>query len=335
MRAALALGVLLALTTVQAAEPQTTADSGADALPPVCGEPTGSDVKAAQAILKGYGTGGFGVRTAGPQAQAYFDNGMQLAHAFAHGAATGAFKAAERADPTCAMCAWGEAWSRGPTINYPIDEATQKDLLALTNKAAVLAEGGPDKERRLIAALQKRYQAGGGSGPGDYAFAKAMDELARAYPDDSETAVMADDAWMIPAAMTFSDENVDRAVALLEGVLAKKPNDTAAIHFYIHATEMDHYGARALPYAQKLQALAPSSSHLTHMPSHTYFWVGHYRAAEQSNLDAVGIDKANAVRLEQKGGVFGLSYHFHNVQFAIGPSPAIIAEPMANWTLWK
>jgi hypothetical protein len=77
----------------------------------------------AHAILTGYGTGGFKVRTASPEAQAYFDNGMQLAHAFAHQPATEAFREAERLDPTCAMCVWGEAWSLGPTLNYQIDAA--------------------------------------------------------------------------------------------------------------------------------------------------------------------------------------------------------------------
>ena len=133
----------------------------------------------AKALLTGYGTGGFAVTTTSAQAQAYFDNGMQLAHAFAHTAATSAFKRAEQLDPTCAMCVWGEAWSRGPTLNYTIDAKEQAEAAALADKAAVLAAGGPSKERALIAALQQRYRDGGGGGSGDYAFARAMDDLAR------------------------------------------------------------------------------------------------------------------------------------------------------------
>lgn len=273
----------------------------------------------AKALLKGYGTGGFQVRTSNPEAQAYFDNGMQLAHAFAHKAAIAAFRHAEELDPNCAMCAWGEAWSRGPTINYPIDKKTQADLVVLADKAAVLAEGGPAKERALIAALQKRYHDGGGAGRGDVAFAAAMDDLAKADPDDNEIAVVAADAWMIPwAGSDGSKGRLDRAVELLEGALKRKPDDTAAIHFYIHATEGSGFGTRALPYAEKLQALAPAASHLVHMPSHTYFWAGRYRQAEQSNLDAVAIDQANAERLKPQGGVFGLGYHNHNVQYGEG-----------------
>jgi hypothetical protein len=130
--------------------------------------------------------------------------------------------------------------------------------------------------------------------------------------------VIAADAWMIPAATHTNRAHLDRAIEILETVLRWSPNDTGAIHFYIHATEMDGVGVRALSYAERLQALAPAASHLTHMPSHTFFWAGRYFAAEQSNLDAVEIDKLNADRLKPKDGVFGLSYHGHNVQFGEG-----------------
>ena len=301
-------------TLLGAAEPAASPPSA-----PIChAEAKPSDAQPAKALLTGYGTGGFKIATQSPEAQAYFDNGMQLAHAFAHGAATSAFKRAEQLDPTCAMCVWGEAWSRGPTINYPIDKAEQADLAGLVRKAAVLAAGGPSRERAMIAALAARYRDGGGKGPGDDAFARAMDALARAWPGDNEIAVIAADAWMIPASHRTNRDHLDRAIDMLEAVLRRAPDDTGAIHFSSHATEMDGVGAKALPYAQKLQALAPAASHLVHMPSHTYFLAGWYRAAEQSNLDAVAIDAANAERLGLKDGAFGLTYHGHNVQYGEG-----------------
>src|SRR5438270_13122633 len=50
-------------------------------------------------IMEGYGGGGFAITTSSPRAQAFFDNGMQLAHAFAHKAATEATEEAARLDP--------------------------------------------------------------------------------------------------------------------------------------------------------------------------------------------------------------------------------------------
>ena len=274
-----------------------------------------SQVPAATSLLSGYGTGGFTIETSSKDAQAYFDNGMQLAHAFAHKAAIAAFRRAEQIDPTCAMCVWGEAWARGPTINYTINESVQAQLAIMADHAATLAKDHSPKEQALIAALQKRYHQGGGSGPGDLAFAQAMDALYSADPSDDEVAVITADAWMIPAAQDNSRDHLDRSVQILEQVLHRSPDNSAAIHFYIHATEMDGVAAEALPYAGKLSVLAPAASHLIHMPSHTYFWVGQYRAAENANLDAVKIDNNNAARLKTKGGVFGLPYHGHNVQY--------------------
>lgn len=276
----------------------------------------------AEAILVGYGTGGFKVRTSSDKAQAFFDNGMQLGHAFAHRASVRAFEAAARADPDCAMCVWGVAWSRGPTINFGIDEKTQVDLAALADKAAKLAEGGPPLERELTAAMQLRYHKGGGGGDGDRAYARAMDRIAREHPDDSELQILAADAWLIPVANSgnFAPRNPDvaKSIALLQPVLARNPDDTGAIHFYIHSTEIYGDPGRALPYALRLQALAPAASHLVHMPSHTYIWVGRYEQAVQANLDASAIDQENAARLKTKDGAWGLVYHSHNVTFGTG-----------------
>lgn len=274
-----------------------------------------SAVPPATTLLTGYGTGGFAIKTSSEEAQAYFNNGMQLAHAFAHKAAIAAFRRAEQFDPQCAMCAWGEAWARGPTINYTVSDTVQAELVSLADHAAVLAKDRPPKEQALIAALQKRYHQGGGKGPGDIAFAQAMDALYESNPSDDEIAVITADAWMIPASQESNRDHLDRSVQILEKVLYRSPDNSAAIHFYIHATEMDGVAGEALPYAGKLPQLAPAASHLIHMPSHTYFSVGQYRAAENANLDAVKIDNANALRLQPKGGVFGLPYHGHNVQY--------------------
>ena len=272
------------------------------------------------AILSGYGGGGFPIRTASPRAQAYFDNGMQLAHAFAHKAAIQAFHEAARLDPNCAMCVWGEAWAAGPTINYPIPPEDQAKLAAMVVRAQALSLNAPPKERELIAALALRYQNGGGNGAGDRAFAEAMAALAARYPIDDEIAVMAADAWMIPSAQTNSSANMGKAVALLEGVLKRNPDYTPAIHFYIHATEIAGYPERAEPFADRLAMLAPSAAHLVHMPSHTYYHVGRYQDATDANVKAVALGIANAKRLglAEPDGVWDLPYHAHNVQYGVG-----------------
>jgi hypothetical protein len=301
---------------------QAKADASAPASAQSGPDWTSAPPEPAEALLTGYGTGGFSVHTKSPEAQAFFDNGMQLGHAFAHKASVAAFRKAEALDPDCAMCVWGEAWARGPTINFGVDDKTQAQLAILADRAAALAKDGPPIEKALTAAMQLRYRKGGGGGPGDDAYARAMDQIARDHPADNELAVLAADAWMIPAANRWqfgpNSPNLMKALGLLGAVLTRAPNDTGAIHFYIHATEMAGAGAQALPYAERLQALAPAASHLVHMPSHTYFWVGKYPQALRANLDAAAIDEANAARLKTPGGVWDLPYHAHNVMFGIG-----------------
>lgn len=274
-------------------------------------------------IMPGYGTGGFPITTKVPEAQAFFDNGMQLAHAFAHKAAINAIAEAVRLDPNCAMCLWGQAWASGPTINYGKKDTELEPLAEMADKAAKLAAvSGTDRERALIHALQLRYKDGGGGKPGDLAFAKAMSALASQYPEDSEIAILAADAWLMTKADTEEEWklNAELAIPLLEGVLARHPDDTGAIHFYIHATEAAGVPARAEPYADKLARLAPRASHLVHMPSHTYYWVGRYQDAANANVRAVeiGIENAKALGLPPPDGVWGLPYHVHNVTYGLG-----------------
>jgi hypothetical protein len=64
------------------------------------------------------------VTTTVPLAQRYFDQGLRLYYAFNHAEAIRAFREAQRLDPQCAMCWWGEALSWGPNINLPMDDAS-------------------------------------------------------------------------------------------------------------------------------------------------------------------------------------------------------------------
>ena len=119
---------------------------------------------------------------------------------------------------------------------------------------------------------------------------------------------MAADAWMIPAAHRGGREHLDRAIDAAGGRACNVSAGRHRRHPLLYPRHRDERRrrAKALPYAEKLEALAPAASHLVHMPSHTYFWAGRYRLAEQSNLDAVEIDRGDAARLKPKDGVFGL-----------------------------
>ncbi len=269
-------------------------------------------------LLPGYGNGGFTITTAVPQAQAFFSNGMELAPAFAHDAAIAAMKEAVRLDPACAMCLWGQTLTEGPTINYGKDAAERAPLYLQAKRAQKMASKvGTPREQALAKALVLRFRSGKNVDKHDRAYAKAMQRLAAAYPDDNSIAILAADATMVAAR---TEAEVGLAIPLIEAVLARAPNDTPAIHFYIHASEIVGRSAQAEPYADRLAALAPKASHLVHMPSHTYYWVGRYQDAASTNMRAVELGIANARELGLEGpeGVWGLPYHAHNVIFGLG-----------------
>ena len=278
-------------------------------------------------LLSGYGSGGFAISTDVPEAQAFFSNGMELGAAFAHQPAIDAMKEAVRLDPDCAMCLWGEAFMSGPTLNYGKDKAERKPLLALARKAAKMtrAEGTP-LERDLTQALIQRYK-GGDVDRRDKAFHKAMERLAARYPENDAVQVLTADASLVAASEDDEWKPASvRAMALLEPVLARSPENTPAIHFYIHSSEIAGQSAKAEPFADRLADLAPRASHLVHMPSHTWYWVGRYQDAADTNLRAVRIDEENAALMGHDGdhGVFKLPYHAHNVIFGLGG--AMMAE---------
>ena len=132
------------------------------------------------------GTLAFRSRRARPRAQAYFNQGMRLAFGFNHAEAQRAFQAAQKLDPGCAMCFWGEALVLGPNINVPMMPEANAPALAALAKAVALKAGPSAKERALIAALEKRYAADPQAERAalDAAYADAMKAVAARFPAD-------------------------------------------------------------------------------------------------------------------------------------------------------
>jgi tetratricopeptide (TPR) repeat protein len=115
-----------------------------------------------------------------------------------------------------------------------------------------------------------------------------------------------------------ADPGITRAMEILEQTLARAPDDPAAIHLYIHLTEWSDDPHKAIPYGERLAALAPGASHLVHMPSHTFYRVGRYRDAMMSNVNAVALDRRYDGLARPPGGVPGMPLHGHNIHFGMG-----------------
>ena len=236
-------------------------------------------------LAGGMGTGGFKTDTDVKAAQDWFNYGLALSHAFYHQDAKAAMRRAVELDPTCARCAWGQAWVLGPTLNYGVEDDERKIALEAAERAGKLVKGDDALARRLADAIIARYQ----TDKTDPAFGQAMAKIAADFPAETEVSVLAAHALLIPV-RAEDNSGLKQALTLLEGVLKDHPNDTGAIHYYIHATEFDDRPEDAIAYADRLGVLAPAASHLVHMPAHTFFHAGRYIDAAVVNAKAIAAD---------------------------------------------
>ena len=258
-----------------------------------------------------------------PAAQRYFDQGLRMTYGFNHEAAGRAFAEAERLDPRCAMCAWGQALVLGPNINLAMDPAQAKDATALAARAVALAANARPVDQALIRALQARYAdpAPEDRRPLDRAYAEAMARVVAQFPEDDDAATLYAEALMDLSPWAYWEKDgapaaaTPKLLAELERVLARNPRHIGAMHYYIHATESSPEPQRAMPYADALATLAPGSGHLVHMPAHTYIRVGRYHDATLTNFAATTADKDFLAVCRGSNGVYPLGYVPHNWHF--------------------
>mgnify|MGYP006192946013 CR=1 FL=1 len=184
-------------------------------------------------LFESFGTLQRDIGTPVPAAQRYFDQGLRLAYGFNHEAAGRAFAEAARLDPSCAMCVWGQALVLGPNINLPMDAALAPEATRLARRAKALSGSARPADHALIDALVARYAdpAPADRAPLDVAYADAMADAARRFPDDDDIATLHAESMMDLAPWSYWSRDgqptgrTPQIVAALEGVLARNPRD--------------------------------------------------------------------------------------------------------------
>ena len=184
-----------------AAVADATADKAVlDALDnaPQCGK-VGSAMTTApvadMVLVDGFGDEGYTV-DANPEAQVWFNQGVRLRWAFEHTEAVRAFRKARALDPTCGMCAWGEAWALGPNLNGGgDDDESNAAAFRAAREARRLARDATPMQKQMIDALIQRYS--GQKATRAERFARGMERIARRNPDDVAVAAITADALML------------------------------------------------------------------------------------------------------------------------------------------
>jgi len=262
------------------------------------------DSESAQVPLLEAVTGDFSrpVDTDSPLAQRYFDQGMQMVYAFTYPVAIRSFEEAQRQDPDCAMCYWGEAQARGPFLNSRMTESNAPLAYEAAQHALALIDETDDPvEKALIRAMSIRYAEEHNPDTRatlDSAYSQAMADVYRAYPNDLDVGALYAESLMLlnteRAFYSTSDPFVQSFHRVLENVLTQDINHPGACHLYIHATEATEIAYKAEACADLLMTAIPGASHLNHMPSHTYNVIGQWGKAVRSNAMAWRSDEATA-----------------------------------------
>ena len=273
--------------------------------------------------LEGLGDYSKTITTSHPEVQAWFDQGLALTYGFNHDGAERSFLRATELDPECAMCWWGAALVLGPHVNAGMDPAMTAAAWDRLQRAQAAAANAPAHEQAYIRALAARYsqQPLDDRRPLDEAYAQAMAELVRAYPDDLDAATLHAEALMDLQPWDYWDEdgnpkgNTAEFVARLESVIERDPEHPGALHLYIHAVEASGEPERGVAAADRLRTLIPAAGHLVHMPAHIYARVGRYHDAVVANEKAIAADDAYLAICRPAPGVYPLGYVPHNHHF--------------------
>ena len=277
------------------------------------------------------------ITAAVPEAQLWFDRGLNWLYGFNHAEAIACFKKALEHDPDCAMAYWGISYAAGPNYNLPwylYDPAGKAAALATAYDAlqGALAriERASPVEQALIRALPARYpqrEAVEDQAPWDAAYADAMRSVFHAYRDDLEVREVFVEAimnltpwkmWDLKTGGVAEGAGTLEAMEVLDSAFRDFPrawDHPGLLHLYVHLMEMSPFPQRALRAGDRLRDLVPDAGHLIHMPTHIDVLCGHYRDVLVYNHKAIVADRKFLAR-EGALNVYAL-YRTHNHHFAI------------------
>ena len=255
------------------------------------------------------GTVSFPVSCA-PESQKPFERGVALLHSFEYEEADQQFQQIAKSDPQCAMAYLGQAMS---LYHQLWSRPAKPDLLRGRElvQRAEQTKAATSRERDYIAAITTFYRDSETKEHGlrAAAYSQAMEKMYRRYPQDHEAAAFY--ALSLLATSSETDLKAQRkAVAVLQPLLAQEPDHPGIAHYMIHACDSPELAQTGLPAAKQYAAIAASSPHAVHMPSHIFARLGMWQEDIGSNQAAI---KATE---EQRSRHMHVAHHeLHSLDF--------------------
>lgn len=270
------------------------------------------------------GVHGRAISTTSPDAQRWFDLGLNWCFAFNREEGVNCFRKALEFDPECVMAYWGIAYGSGPFYNLTWRELSEKEAAATAalgyqalERARSFSHRATQLERRLVDALARRFQEPRAVPIALFdrwedEYSAAMRRIHHSHPDDDDVAALLVEAlmtrmprrlWDLKTGLPTSESDVLEAIEICERSIAAReradvPQHPSIVHLHIHALEMSTRPDRAMKAADALATLCPDAGHMNHMPGHIYVLCGEYERARTASLRAIA---ANDVFLEYAG----------------------------------
>jgi tetratricopeptide (TPR) repeat protein len=277
------------------------------------------------------------ITTSVPDAQLWFDRGLNWLYGYNHAEAIACFRKALEHDPDCGMAYWGISYAYGPNYNLPwhlYDPAGKAAALAAAHdamrEALARVDGASQVEQALIRALPARYPQRDpieDQSSWDAAYATAMRQVFHAHRNDLEVRAVFAEAimnltpwkmWDLKTGGIAEGAGTGEAIEVLESAFRDLPaswDHPGLLHAYVHLMEMSPFPQRGLRAGDRLRDLVPDAGHLIHMPTHLDVLCGHYRDVLVYNQKAIVADRKFLAR-EGALNVYAL-YRTHDYHFAI------------------
>lgn len=266
------------------------------------------------------------IATKKPDAQRYFDQGLNFMFAFNHDEAIRAFRRVTEIDPDCAMGYWGMALASGVNINNPgFPPERAKAAWNALQAAQERAKGESEANRLLITALARRYRnpMPEDAKPLEKAYSEAMKAAWEKVPQDADVGALYAESlmnlrpwelWSLDGKPAPETPEILRA---LEVVRKMAPDHPLANHLYIHAVEASPEPGKADDAAEKLRGAQPALGHLLHMPSHIDIRRGRWQEAIEANRLAINADRAYQKVVPEQGFYrLYMAHNYHMLTFA-------------------
>jgi tetratricopeptide (TPR) repeat protein len=253
------------------------------------------------------------ISTASPQAQRWFDLGLNWCFAFNKAEGVKCFRKALEFDSACVMAHWGIAYGSGPFYNMTWRDHSEEEANRATGTAyehiqlaRALAGHATELENRLVETLACRVQKPHSVPPEQFDrwdddYAADLRRVYRQYPDDRDVTALLVEAlilrtprrlWDVKTGLPARNSDVVEALEVCERAIdlaehaGVRPHP-AIVHLHIHILEMSNEPERAAGSAVALAPMCPDAGHMNHMPGHVYVLCGDYQKARIASERAI------------------------------------------------